>query len=349
MAAYAASYAEGFEINDWSVIATSGWTTVFLSASPTIVADPAIAGGGARSLQIGGGSVGNQGRGIQKSTLAIGGGDQRYFGFHAKISGSASTTHGLGVVFLRSGSSQFELRLRTDGFGDLYRGATLVATSGAALTTGVWHWFTVDLDAQNAGSCTVLANGAAFVSFSGDTQNNASSGWNGVQFLCQGNNTIVGTYVIDNVVSAGSGVGAVPPQIALELRVANANGSTITFTPVGNPDNYDNINENPPSTADYNESTTPGDIDQFTVAALSVTPTSIPFVMVQIYGAISGGATGIGAVIQSGAAASASAAQVPGASGVYGLINSIFAQDPDGFVDWDLSAVNALEFGYEAA
>lgn len=347
--AYSAEYAEGFEINDWAVIATSGWTTVFLSASPTIVADPAITDGGARSLQIGGGAVGNQGRGVQKSTLAVGGGDQRYFGFHAKIAGSASTSHGLGVVFLRSGNSQFELRLRTDGFGDLYRGGSLVATSGAALATGTWHWFTVDLDAQNSGSCTVLANGAAFVSFSGDCQNNASPGWNGVQFVCQGNATIVGTYNIDNVVSAPVGAAAVPPQIGINMRVANADGSVIQFTPVGNPDNFDNIDENPPNTADYNESSTPGDRDLFTVASLPVTPTSIPFVMVQVYAAISGGATGVSGVVESNGSDDVGAAQVPGASGVYGLCNFIFPQNPDGVVDWDLTSANALEFGYEGA
>jgi hypothetical protein len=92
-------------------------------------------------------------------------------------------------VFLIGGTGTFGVRVRVDGFIELYRTATgitgsPVATSATAINRGVGHWFSIRLSAlTSAGTATVKVDGVQIVTYGGNTRGHATlSDWNQITF-----------------------------------------------------------------------------------------------------------------------------------------------------------------------
>jgi hypothetical protein len=78
------------------------------------------------------------------------------------------------MVVLREGDDSTEgvnVRQRADGKIDVYRGNTLLATSGdVVLTANTWHHIELKVTVSDTGSYEVRVNGVVAVSGSGDTR-----------------------------------------------------------------------------------------------------------------------------------------------------------------------------------
>lgn len=340
-----ALWGDGFEIDDWATILTAGYT---LSGTPTITVINSTAHqdsgsrGGSRCINVDVNSA--LLRGLITPALVN---PYCVAGAWRLNGSSASTTVGFLVQFRLSGNTQATVFFRSDGFTQAFRNTTAgtsLAVSAGTHTVGVWNWFSIEADIDNAGLFNVYINGALVLTFSGDTQQQASPGFDQVLLGAIGDSVI--TFDLDDIVITDS-TETVIPEMYLILQLPTGNGTTLQFNPSAGT-NFENVDENPPNTTDYNETATSGDIDLYTYPSLPFTPTSIAFVQSVLYAARDGAITGFRAEIDSGGTPDSGSTVSPAAAGVYTLAYDIFPVDPDTTAAWTPAAVNALEAGLSA-
>lgn len=338
----ACKWMDGFEINDWATILTAGYTVVS-TAVMTIISSTSHKDSGGRGgtycVNINPASTTAQGF----ATPALVSPYSAAGAFRINNS-SASTTIGFFVEFRLSGNTQARVLFRTDGFIEIFRNTgTSLFVSAGTYTVGIWNWFSIEADIDNAGSITVFLNGVSVATFSGDTQQQASPGFDQVVIGAVGSASIdidFDDFTIDDTLTE-------IPETYWVLQAASGNGTPLEFTPSAGT-NWENVEENPPSSAEYNETATAGDQDMYSYPNLPFSPASIYAVATVLYAARDGSITGFAAEINSGGTPDTGPTVSPAAAGVYTLSYSFFDTDPDTAAAWTESAVNALEAGISA-
>lgn len=269
-----------------------------------------------------------------------------FYQFH---SGATSTTNGIKVNFYLSGAVQATVFFRGDGRVEIRRGAsTVLATSASAVVLSLGHIITIDMVAANSGSCTVKVDGVVFVTFTGDTQQLASSGYDqwGHEVTATSGASAQQLW-LDDMGWADAAFGEIPEFWVPAPCLPNADGTISGFTPSTGTDNFAVLDEEPPSESDYTEAVTVGATAELNFTALPISPTSILGLCVSQVGARDGGIAGFQARINSGGTIANGATKVPGASGVYGMMDTYFTTDPDTTAAWLEADVNALLAGPE--
>jgi hypothetical protein len=340
---------EGFDDNDITALGTL-WALV---NTPTIISTAAAlhqTNGlptNARAIQIAGGVS------ATTPTLTT---DHVWIGCKIRTSTSGGRAD---IVATKGGSATCGVILTSTSQIEIRRGgatATLLASAPSPVPndTGMWVWIYM-LAQSTSGDVRVYVNlsSTALVTFSGDTAAVATDLFDQLQLA--GNTGQFDDVVIltDAEKQTMFGIGAgpsIPPQREVYdfAYVPNANGSTINLTASAG-SNYQTVDERPFSTADYNSGSTAGQKDLFTFAGLGFVPPVIGAVKVVYYGSRDGTITGISNVLKSSTTTTASAAQSPGASSVYGLRENIYTLDPHTTASWSVSGVNAVEFGQQLA
>lgn len=279
------------------------------------------------------------------------GANARYVYFAAHQIDTGDVSHYTYVDFMQGGVVQAQLRWNSDtGIVTLYKGSgsTLLATSSGSLARGAWHWIKVDLTAAESGRFRVWADQdyATPVADSGagvDTRATSTDGFDTVR-LRHSNGTVV-PYFADVVVYAN---GATPPDGEMFLIAKRPTGNgTLTGLTASAGSNWQTVDEDPPSDADYNEGTAPNLGDRYTHGALPWTPDAIAFVApvsrMRREGTITQGRN----LWKSDATTATGAALTLPGAGSYAVVTDPRGTDPHTSADWAQAAVEAVETGAE--
>lgn len=152
----------------------------------------------------------------------------------------------------------------------LYRGSTLLATSSDGIPQNTWVWLSVKhVCHPSAGSVEVKLNNATVLTFTGNTQNGASTQ---VHRPVIRTGTAIAEFYSDNLVIA-TGLSSDPPLSECRIfgAVVPTSNDSIAFTPNAGT-NWSNVNEIPPNDdTSYNYSNTVGATDVFVCAPPTLT------------------------------------------------------------------------------
>ncbi len=172
------------------------------------------------------------------------------------------------------------LRLNTSGELSVLRSpSTVLGTGSAALTSGTYYFIELKVViSDTVGTVDVSVNGASVLSLtSQDTRNGGNASWTGFR-LCDNNalgqitlGDFDDLYVADN---SGSSNNDLLGPIRIATILPDGAGASSDFTPSTGVDNYAMVDE--PSTdgdSTYVSSSTPGDHDTYTFAAVGLTGT----------------------------------------------------------------------------
>ena len=248
-----------------------------------------------------------------------------------------------GFVFYRASTATFSVEVSDSGFINLRRGlltGTIVATSTVAINMNVGHWWSIELDALDAGGvCNVKVDGVLLVTFSGDTKNATTANWD--QFGIGGAN---GFMYYDDILVSDSTTGEIPERFMPPI-VPDGNDVGSFTSSSGNP-NWQNVDEIPPSTTDYNETIAPGE-ETYTLGALPWTPPvgTLTAVQVQCYAGRDGTITNAQAVTRPASTSFYGASTALPAAPTFGFCEDIRIVDPDTAVAWTTAGVNGLKAG----
>lgn len=181
------------------------------------------------------------------------------------------------VRFQDGGTSQIRVAISPSGAIVILRGndpfPTTLATSAPGLVpTATYSYLEVAVTISNAGgSVEVRLNGASVLSFSGDTQETANSYATFVQLMSLGGAfwRHDDVYLLDALVAPNQTfLGA----ISVYACMPNADDSPLQWTPSAGLTHFNLVDEVPQSTADFVESSTPGQIDQYLYDTSAITP-----------------------------------------------------------------------------
>lgn len=323
----------GFEAGSKTHYQARGWT---LQASSAITT---TAGFVHKSLAGNGGTYSMFSNGDTSPTFDTTG---RWCNFWFRTTTNSATA--CAFSFMRAGTATFTVNFTPEGFINLRRGnstATIVATSTAPLNMGVSHWVSIEMLAADAGGvCTVKVNGVQMVTFSGDTKAATTADWDQVTFGYGS-----GNLYYDDIIITDSTTGEIPERFLPPL-VPDGNDAGSFTSSSGNP-NWQNVDEIPPSTTDYNETTTAPAEETYTLTALPWTPPSgtITAVLVQCYAGRDGTITNAQAVTKPTTTSYFGTSTALPAAPTYGFAEDIRDTNPDTTAAWTASEVNALKAG----
>jgi hypothetical protein len=333
-------YWNGFE-TDVTILAAEG---IILTAGPTISSAQAhqtiSLAGGVRSLLMS--AAAHSVRIPVKGTPGT-----KDIGFAVRF----DTGSELNVDFDISLSTNCRVRISTDGFVRLYRGAgaVLLQTSAATLSAATWYWVKIAVSALEAGSggrIQVFINGStsAFVDTGAgvDCRAQTTDHFDTV-FFDNGVNTNV--YLDDY--HQGT-LGSFPnKQLYVWLNRPTAEHGTPDGTPSTGTDNALTIDEDPVNTGDYNELVGSGDRDMFTMSNPSFAPLEVVGIRTLFMATSEGSITQGKGVIESNGNVATGTNQSLSTGGAYSVVGDTFLLDPDGNVAWTGTKANAHKSGYE--
>lgn len=156
------------------------------------------------------------------------------------------------ILEVRAGTN-IKFAVRIDSAGKLYGynagGTTLVASGTTALSANTWYRLDVKVGSSaSVGAYELRINNVS--EWSGTTNTNASNGTNVRigKFVNRNSNTVdfyYGPVVIDDAAYISE------PNFYVATLMPNANGSTMDWTSGTAPSDYTQVNERPPSAANY--------------------------------------------------------------------------------------------------
>lgn len=154
------------------------------------------------------------------------------------------------------------------------RGGVLVV-SGGTPATGQWNWIEVKVTfATSGGYAEMRVNGTVIGTYSGDTGSVTPRAWRSPM---GGSDGVRDGKVDDLVIMDGTGttMNDFIGDSRVEFLQPTGDGNVIELTGSDGDqvNNYDNVNESLPNTADYNGSTGVGDTDLYTLTNLSTAAT----------------------------------------------------------------------------
>lgn len=241
------------------------------------------------------------------------------------------------------------LVVNASGAVTINRGGTVLATSTAGLIpAGTWVY--VELTATVSDTVGVMearVNGTVVATFTGDTKN-AGTGTNLDALTIFPSSSSSPTFYDDVYVC--NALGSVNNTYLGDVRVQtlrpNAAGSSTQLTPVGSASNYANVDEAPPSQADYNYSGTAGQKDLYGVEDVLGGTTAVLGVQVgTVARKTDTGARSMKNLIKSGATTTAGSTATLGVSALTYL--TMHEANPTTAAAWAVSDIAALEVGVE--
>jgi hypothetical protein len=258
------------------------------------------------------------------------------------------------VAILDGTSAQIYVRILGSTV-DVFRGtvgtdSALLATASGVAGIANSTWFYLEIQwtiSSTVGTVKVLINGTTVIDATGlNTKATANATASAFEFLSANSGDtcrLDDIYICDNNASADL-LGAVN----IEYLTANADGTTIDFTP-STGSNYQNINEDGSNgDTDYNSSDTAGDYDTFPIPTPSLTGSVRSVQVCQLSRLESLTSRTLAAVARSGGTDYFSDAQTINSIS-YAMYFGVFQVNPDTSAAWTLSEVSAMEFGYKLA
>lgn len=242
---------------------------------------------------------------------------------------------------LHNQGEQFAISMSNIGEVRLHRGNLVVATSVPNLVrTNDWHYFELEyVGHTSVGRATLYMDGVEIVSFTGNTQNQAPYGFNGIQFY--GSNAasywIDDLYVIDESVRIG--------ERRIETLRPNGDVAGNMFTPNVGSFGFSALNEVLVSADNFVSATANGSQDLYNFSNLSTNPDKIDAVQLSVWASKTDAETReMATLVKSGT--------VTTTSQNYNLptnhldMNRIEQLDPATGAPWTTTGVNALQAGF---
>jgi len=264
------------------------------------------------------------------------------------------------VIQVDGSGGGVDLALYLRATGAIYATGPWGTSSDSAtgiITLGLWHYLEIKLVTDNTtGSYEVKINGTT--SFSGssvDTQSGTSAYTTQVYFYGSGSSDMDRSYfddfyLCDDTTSYNNDFLG---DTAVHSLYPNGDGNTsnMTGSDADQVDNYELVNEEPPSSTDYVGSQTPGDLDTYAMENLGSTAYTVHGIVTSVYGAKSDvGLKYMRHVVRTG---STSGAQSDNVSDTYLLTSSYVMNDkawnvnPVTGVQWTEGEITAFEVGQE--
>lgn len=344
-------YLDGFDVGDfalkWFVTPHDGNDPVTSSTTPFAAGLSLKIPSDTESVS--GATFTNLKRAVPASGTFIG-------GFQFRWDGSTSVDIALITLYSDSGATAHViLKMRTDGTLDLYRsgGALLASGPASAILEDVWYFIEIKAVISDTGSCDVRVDNATVISFTGDTRNG-------------GTGTAVDAIALNKTGSDPSG--SITPNLyyddlygcdasgsvnndflgmgRVQTLLPSGAGTDTDLTPNPGAPNYDNVNDIPYSTVDYNYSTTPGDRDTYAMSDLSASTATVAGIQTVIIAQSTDASAQVKAALRSGGSVYYDASVVLNATATDASI-VVRETDPATSAAWTVSNVNALEAGVE--
>jgi hypothetical protein len=262
-----------------------------------------------------------------------------------------------------SGGMQFQLNDQA-GQGHLYFGFTggsininhtnLSGTFlGSAINVipqfGTWCYLEIGAFIDpSAGWLIIRVNGQQVFSFSGRTAGGSGADVIVNQISLSANNAWIDDFYWCNSVADA---GTYPCNTFLgDVRVFTAfptGNDVVTWTPLA-ASNWNEVSETQmDGDTSYNSTATVGTQDTFVFTALAGTISRIICVAVTgAYRKDNAGVCTVESIVKSGASTGNGATYAPSSVG-YGYWQDLFKHDPNGTIDWTLTALNAMKAGYK--
>jgi hypothetical protein len=257
------------------------------------------------------------------------------------------------LVLRNAGANQCWIRVNTDGTLSVYRDATLLGTTSAALTQGAYAYVEILLTIHNTtGVVTLRFDGTTVLSLtSQNTRAGAANAWNEFRLGftgALGSQTVEFDYD-DLYVCDGSG--AAPwntflGDVRVDVRRPTGAGATTQFTPSAGA-NWQCVDDAAPNDdTDSTTSATTNHVDTFTVENAPVAGATIYGIQhcLNLKKSDAGPCT-VAPVIRHSGTDYAGAPLSPGTSYTYGL--QIAQTNPGTSAQWTEADFNAAEFGYK--
>lgn len=220
-------------------------------------------------------------------------------------------------------------------------GATLFTSDPLVIALNTWHFISfAAIVSDTVGQVSLAIDGLTIANLSGLDTKNGATGTADMCVFYLGSSLGSADVLIDDLYIDDTY--AILPERRVEMIVPNIEGATIQWIPSTGTDNSATVDENPPSTTDYNSASAVGELDLLGCTTLVATPASIDGVKVigfgaktdaasrQVaYGIKSGGITNNGATFELTATMKYEA--------------NLFLTDPGTSAAWVKAGIDALE------
>jgi hypothetical protein len=243
----------------------------------------------------------------------------------------------------------------SDGLLRLRRGnqGTLLVVSLTAPAMDVWHLFEIHYQilTSTTGQVDLYMDGTFQGTFSGQTQNSGILNVGAIQFgvTSFASGVTTNSYIAFDDMAVNDVNGTINNQrigdgrVVLLLPTAAGSVTTLVRGGADSGANWSQLNELPPSIAQYVGSANPGDRDLYTMSDLPANVTVNCVEAIALAQNTDAGAGSLGMTIHSGATINESAPQALGTSPIY--VGARWETDPNTGAAWTLAAVNAVEAG----
>lgn len=274
-------------------------------------------------------------------------------GFAYKINNVALITHDI-CAFRDGGIPQVDLVVLPDGRLQVTRNGTVLGTSTVAISSSTYYFLEFRAIIDNTGGAVkVRVNNAVVLNVTGiDTQATGNAFANEIMLgSARVLNTSGGDLItdIDDLHIYDGQAGAVTDCIG-DCRVDALHPTAdvaVQFTHSTGATNYGTVDESPPNgDTDYNESSTVGHLDRFTMEPVPalLTPT-IYSVKINTYARNpQPGIRSLTGHVHSNSSTANGASHSLG--GTYLMYGDLFETDPDTTAAWTQSGIDAASFGY---
>lgn len=263
-------------------------------------------------------------------------------------SGALCTLYGDGVT-----TTHLSLYANADGSLSLYRGTsagTLLGTSATGLVSvGVWYYCELySVIDDTTGAYEVRIDGVNVLSGSGvDTRNGGTNPE--ITVFGLGRQSSDRTFYDDIYFITGDGVGVsgFQGEITIEGIRPNGAGNYTQLTPTGSATNWQNVDDIPFSTTDYNSSATTGQKDTYAMSNLTATTGTILGSVIHFAANknLAGFKKGRRIIRISGT--DYNGADTPSLSASVRYFSEVLPTSPATATAWTISEVNAVEAGVE--
>lgn len=230
----------------------------------------------------------------------------------------------------------------------LYRSTNVLLATGTTIAAALgWQYLEVWFKPLNSGGrVTVKMDGVTEIDFTGDSTVGLEN--------CIGitlNGIVDYSYYDDLVVNdtAGAVNNSWPGIVHLAMIVPDSAGDVTQLTPTGSVNNWDNVDEIPPSTAEYNASSTVDQYDLYGMTSPAGLPSNavIANVVVNAIAALDSGAGSLKPGVKSGATESFPTTHT--LSSATKLYQEAFAVNPDDSAAWASADITSLQVGAKVA
>ena len=236
-------------------------------------------------------------------------------------------------MWISAGVTNYDITLR--------RAGTVVATAVAAIQDVVEHFVEMECVLADSGTAKVYVDGVLVIDFAGDTLNGGTGVITSAYWGNPYGTNISYNFVFDDIyVNEGARLG----DLQVTVLRPNAAGSETDFTPSAGA-NWQNVDDTSVHDTDttYNTAEPSGSKDLFNLPAIGVVGNVLAIAQHLVARKSDAGEKTIDAIIKSG---SVEDVQNYALTETYQVRTRFLHQDPDGDVDWDVAAIDALEVGY---